>query len=247
MPFPLAHPAVVLPFRKWRSFSFAGLVIGSLMPDVGNSLNIDPFSHSALGSVLLCVPLGLFVYFVFIRVREPLALSLPNPHRQALLRFCTREQVPFSILVGSIALGVWLHLGWDLFTHDHSSLARQLGSVTLPFPGGAKEAPMNKIIWLASTVGGMAALVWAYVSFLRRSGQALWDGRSEERRRYRAWLIFFAIIAGASIYLTWHFYRSADFSSALLVRCVVEFFYSLMFPALGIWGAFLKWRKQPVV
>ena len=37
MPFPLAHPAAVLPFRRYcsRWLNFPALVIGSLVPDLG--------------------------------------------------------------------------------------------------------------------------------------------------------------------------------------------------------------------
>jgi hypothetical protein len=60
LPLTLAHPAAVLPFRRW--FVFSGLVIGSLAPDfeyflyVPDSLRIG---HTLPGVFLFCLPVGL--------------------------------------------------------------------------------------------------------------------------------------------------------------------------------------------
>src|SRR5437762_2617545 len=55
MPFPLAHPAAVLPLRRYcpRFLSFPALVIGSIAPDFGycfGDLNVEDLSHRSPGS-----------------------------------------------------------------------------------------------------------------------------------------------------------------------------------------------------
>src|SRR6266404_5342332 len=61
MAFPLAHPAAVLPLRRYcpRGFNFAALVVGSLSPDAGylfGQRNVDEFSHRVVGSFGFCLP-----------------------------------------------------------------------------------------------------------------------------------------------------------------------------------------------
>src|SRR6267142_2803077 len=70
MPFTLAHPAVVLPLRRFspRVLSFPALVVGSITPDVGycfGRLNVEEFSHSFVGSLAFCLPVGLLMVAIF--------------------------------------------------------------------------------------------------------------------------------------------------------------------------------------
>jgi hypothetical protein len=57
MPYPLAHPAAVLPLRRLcpRRLSFPALVVGSLCPDVGYPLGVSRFSHSFSQELLFFV------------------------------------------------------------------------------------------------------------------------------------------------------------------------------------------------
>ena len=63
MPFPLAHPAAVLPFRRYcpHWLNFTALLVGSVSPDLGylfGPLKVDVLSHTLAGSVLFCLPAG---------------------------------------------------------------------------------------------------------------------------------------------------------------------------------------------
>ena len=63
MPFPLAHPAAVLPLRRFcpGRLSFLALVIGSVVPDVAycfGPLDVDVFAHTLPGSLVFCLPMG---------------------------------------------------------------------------------------------------------------------------------------------------------------------------------------------
>ena len=66
MPFPTAHPAAVLPLRRYcpRLFNFPALIIGSLVPDLGYPLarfyrQFGDTSHTFYGSFVFCLPAGL--------------------------------------------------------------------------------------------------------------------------------------------------------------------------------------------
>ena len=88
MPFPLAHPAAVLPLRRCcpRYLSFPALVIGSLCPDSGYLFHAGNFSHRFLaGSFGFCLPVGLVLVLVFYGVRRPVIGILPASYRRLLL------------------------------------------------------------------------------------------------------------------------------------------------------------------
>jgi hypothetical protein len=154
MPFPLAHPAAVLPLRRFcpRRLSFPGLLIGSIVPDVAyfvddicpfpsalkhllwhpatdyehlkTDLQWSDFSHSLAGSLLLALPVGLLLLSVFHNIATELVAMLPTPYRDALRPSCHRPPPSIAVGSGSIMIGIWLHLIWDSFTHDNSWLAQ---------------------------------------------------------------------------------------------------------------------------
>jgi len=190
MPLPVAHPLAVLPLRRWcpGRLSFAGLVLGSLTPDLANCVNWDTFTHSLLGSVVFCLPVGAIWLAAFLRVRAALAAALPSPHREALLPLCQRPAPPAVTCVLSLLLGCWTHLVWDLLTHDHSTLARNLGAWGFALPGaGLVSVRVSRLLWLVSSAGGFAALAAVYGCWLRRARPERVISRTDWRQVCRTW------------------------------------------------------------
>ena len=79
MPWTLAHPAAVLPFRRFSGagrLSFGALVIGSMSPDfvyyIGR-FDLGNFTHSPLGVLVTCLPAGLLVLALALWLRDPIA------------------------------------------------------------------------------------------------------------------------------------------------------------------------------
>src|SRR5262245_47286925 len=99
MPFPLAHPAAVLPLRQWcsRHLCFAALMIGAIVPDLSycfvdvEAFDVERYAHSVVGCFGFSLPTGWSLTLVFYAVSGPLASRLPAPHRQALLPACRRN------------------------------------------------------------------------------------------------------------------------------------------------------------
>src|SRR5712671_2458295 len=63
MPFPLAHPAAVLPFRRSSKhyLNFVALLIGSITPDLSYCLekyDVDKLAHSIHGCFIFSLPVG---------------------------------------------------------------------------------------------------------------------------------------------------------------------------------------------
>src|SRR5215472_4410846 len=87
MPFPLAHPAAVLPIRRWfKWLSFPALVIGSLVPDAGYLIpQFGDLSHDILGSILFGLPVGGLMLAAFYALRRPVVIRTPSRLRRSIL------------------------------------------------------------------------------------------------------------------------------------------------------------------
>jgi hypothetical protein len=168
MPFTLAHPAAVLPFRRFcpRFFSFPALVIGSLCPDVGYcfvTLSIDDFSHSLKGSVEFCLPVGVVMLGFFYGLRLPVVEMLPERHWKFFLPLCRRPiGSPLTVLV-SLLVGIWIHLLLDSFTHKRGWLVENLPALQTPvFSAGAHTFKIFNLLWYACSFAG---IVWLWLAW----------------------------------------------------------------------------------
>jgi hypothetical protein len=246
MPFPLAHPAAVLPFRRWcpRYLSLASLMIGSLVPDLTNCLDWDYFTHSLVGSVTFCWPFGLILLWAFHRVRAPLVATLPSPHREALLPLCGEPVNSFFVCVLSMLLGIWLHLGWDSFTHEYGWLAHRLGSLIVSLPNqGTVQIGLSRVLWMLSTGVGAALVVAAYLSWLKRAKSPASPTLSTEWRGYATWFVLLLIPAVAGTLLTLSLYLD-HLNFGFLLRAFVEFYLALLYLTLAIAGFVLLGRGR---
>ncbi len=160
MPFPLAHPAAVLPLRCLcpRYLSFPALVIGSLIPDLGYAFrtpkfghafahpNLDVYTHEFWpGSFMLSLPAGLVVLWLFHLVRRSAVSLLPAPYREFVLPLCQGPMgSPLGIAV-SVLLGSWTHLFLDSMTNRFQTYG---------------------MLYAAFTFAGVAWLAAAYLRWL---------------------------------------------------------------------------------
>lgn len=218
MPFPLAHPAAVLPLRRYCStyLSFAALVTGSIVPDIAYFLDdyskfsrvlrfvfgasadhlplVDPtwewseFSHSIAGSLAFCLPIGLAVQAAFYPLRAALVATFPAPHRDALAPLCAAPRKSLGLICGSLLIGIWIHLFWDLFTHDTTRATKTWEIVRALFSlSPHAQAAIQRVVWICSSVGGVVALIAAYFFFLKRSKTPFWTFKSNDLWRFLLW------------------------------------------------------------
>ena len=176
MPFPLAHPAAILPLRRYcpRYLSFPALIIGSLSPDVGycfGSLNAGSFSHRFLvGSFGFCLPVGLLLVLVFYIVRLPVVGILPSSHRRAFLPLCLRPAGSPFLIVISLLIGVWTHLLLDSITHPDGWLVAHLPVLQARvLPVGQHRLMVCEVLYAACTFVGVAWLAFCYLSWLEQA------------------------------------------------------------------------------
>jgi hypothetical protein len=163
MPFPLAHPAAVLPLRRYcpRHLNFPALVIGSLSPDLGyafGNLHVDRVSHRFwVGSFGFCLPAGLLIlwgfYFLRLRVTGILTARL-NGFKDALLAVCRRPIGPPFPIVASLLIGAWTHILLDSITHGDGWLVEHLAFLRSSLP------------WVENRRIGVYALLYAGCTFV---------------------------------------------------------------------------------
>lgn len=179
MPWTFAHPAAVLPLRRWcpHHLSFAGLVVGSCMPDLGYHLHqfdLASHAHTLVGLFVLCLPAGLLLALLLRRFGAMLIAPLPRRHREALSPMTTstapRGVQAWMALAVSVLLGSLTHIVWDSFTHasgfvvQHSSLLQQQVLAL-----GSRDLRAFHLLQHASSLFGVSALMLGYWRWLRRT------------------------------------------------------------------------------
>jgi hypothetical protein len=169
MPYTLAHPAAVLPLRSAsrRYLALAPLAIGATMPDVQYFVRLSAhghFTHTLPGLLLVCLPIGWLVLWLFDRFGRagvaallPPQWKLPDPpqSRPVLL-------TSLAILIGSVT-----HVLWDACTHDYGLVVRALPVLTAPVAPSVPGLPWYALLQHTSTIVGMLALAAAVRPWLR--------------------------------------------------------------------------------
>lgn len=190
MPWTLAHPAAVLPLRRLcpRYLSLAGLVIGSMTPDIGyyvGRVELDAKTHSLGGIVEICLPVGLILLALVRFLHKPVARLLPAPHRGALLALAPPGNLLAPRMLGvaaaSLLLGAFTHIAWDAFTHKNGYFVLHLAALQTPlFSLGLREFRAYHVLQHASTTAGIVLLAIAYSRFVRAHGGT----GTRDNRRY---------------------------------------------------------------
>jgi Domain of unknown function (DUF4184) len=196
MPFTLAHPAAVLPFRRFcpRFFNFPALIAGSFSPDVGycfGELNIDKFSHSLAGSIEFCLPVGVVMVGLFYGLRHPVVEMLPVRPRKLFLPACRHPMGSPLIVIVSLLVGIWIHLLFDSFTHKHGWLVENLPALQTPIY--SYKYHIFRIFNLLWYVCSSAGLAWLYLEWER--WRKVSAGMSPQIARWGIWSR--AALAGA--------------------------------------------------
>jgi hypothetical protein len=171
MPFPLAHPAAVLPLRRFcpQHLSFPALVIGSLSPDIGYAFSrykMENFSHRPLaGPFGFCLPVGLVLVLAFYLVRRPMVRLLPGPLHRVFLPLCQLPAASPVVIAISLLLGAFTHELLDALTHPEDWLVRYLPGLLAPvLPTGHFPLQVCDVLYVGCTFSGVA---WLTLVFLR--------------------------------------------------------------------------------
>ena len=244
MPFPLAHPAAVLPFRRFRHLDFSALMIGAITPDLSycfERYDLDVFAHTVRGCFGFSLPVGCLAVLIFLIVRDPLVSLLPAPHRQTLLRSFHQADPAWFAVPLSVVIGAATHVFWDAFTHETGWFVERSSFLQMKlFTIDRYHFRMYRLLWHISTWAGLFLLCRAYAQAIRK-----WTGSAQlfvpaERRRYALWAALLSLpLLGVVPFLVWRIavkepslaatLRSIRNSSALYLVAV-----SVLLIAIGV-------------
>ena len=209
MPFPLAHPVAVLPFRRYfKWLNFPALVIGSLVPDIGYLFHhASHFSHQALGSILFSLPAGTLILAAFYFCRTPVVVRMPVGLRRSLLPLCRRPCGPVWIAILSLMIGIGTHVLWDSFTHTDGWVVEHVPLLLSPlFQFDGRTARVCHLLWYASSFIGVG---WLFIAFekWKQNSVAAAGGSRETAKGMLQDAIFLAILV-IPVSLVHHLIRS---------------------------------------
>jgi len=178
MPFPLAHPAAVLPFRRFcpRFLDFPALVVGSLVPDLGylfGPLHLDELSHQLRGSVVFCLPLGILILALIYGLRSLTLRKLPKACQPGFLQLPWPPLGSPGIIVASLLVGIATHLFLDSFTHKDGWLVERLPLLQMSLGSVAGRAVrVCSLLWYACSFIGIALVFVAFRTWQSKSSPA---------------------------------------------------------------------------
>jgi hypothetical protein len=188
MPFTLAHPAAVLPLRRYcpRLLSFPALIMGSMSPDVGycfGRLNADRLSHQWIEGLGFCLPVGLLMLGFLYYLRSPVVRLLPERYQEAFLPLCRRPLGSLFIVVISLVIGVWSHLLWDSFTHNDGWFVEHLALLQSPVASVAgRTVRVCHLLWYGFSFAGIVWLFLVYEKWKQTAGGGALGGSGTKLR-----------------------------------------------------------------
>ena len=252
MPFPLAHPAAVLPLRHVKHLNFSALLIGAITPDLSYCLeryDLDVFAHTVRGCFGFSLPVGWLFVLIFQTVRDPLVKLLPAPHRQALLRSFRKPDPAWFAVPLSVVIGAVTHVFWDSFTHEAGWLVERSSFLQMKlFTVDGYHFVMYRLLWHISTWAGLFFLWRAYLQKLRELTGSTQLFVPEERRRYALWAAILSLpLLGGLPILVWRIERRGlSLAETLRLLRISAAVYLIAVSVLLIAiGAVLKIRDRP--
>jgi hypothetical protein len=228
MPFTLAHPAAVLPLRRFPVLQTVPLIIGSLVPDapyfmpqrLGRYLTD---THTFAGSLFADLPFGLLLLALVVVLREPLTAPLSGRARwlalsalQPFLAARAWQLAPLSVL-----LGVWTHIAWDSFTHPGGWIALRVAALNAPVLIFGWKTELSHLLQYVSSLFGLIVLaIWLRHQLARVPSSV------ERDSLHARWLLLIGVaaaalaIGGARGLSSWHDGSYYHLTFLLLTRVI---------------------------
>ena len=219
MPFTVSHAAAVLPFKNSR-LPLAALMIGSMSPDFayflpGGLSRVS--SHSLEGIFLFCLPAGLLMWQLFVRILErPTIELLPEAWRGRVSR-SDQQLTRRALLLAAIAIivGAATHIAWDMFTHANTHITSAFPEFRAAvFEYHGRPIRLYFVLQCLSSVVGLLALaIWAF-NLRRAAPQARTASESRSRLTNRARiaaLVMLIVTSGVAALLSYASHAGARF------------------------------------
>jgi Domain of unknown function (DUF4184) len=244
VPFTASHPAAVLPLLRRGSWVTAGLVTGSVAPDLPSFLPLGLTHDQTHPPPALFWPDGvlavglLLAWWVLLRPGlAPLwphaaARGGPAGWRDPELRSSPRAVVRWVGWLGlSELVGLVTHLGWDAFTHSDGYLARRWAPLQGDFAG---HLIVNWLQALSSVVGLTVVVAYLAVQWQRHPAP---DVVEHVGSRLRLAVVAASLaVALAAAGLEYHHVSANDATRLALWSDSVKAGCGALIVALGLWS-----------
>lgn len=194
MPFTLAHPAAVLPLRRY--LWFPALAAGAMAPDVAYYLPLRIDTHSLVSVVTVDVIVGVLMVLVAWAVQRPF-LGLCGDGIRAR---ATAMKVPtWPIVLASLVVGAATHVLWDAFTHTHGFVVQNWSLMRISVIGPHR---LYNVFGYVSAIAGLLVLGIALLRWYRRTPPTEAHWPAPRRKPWILVAIGVATVFGAVIGLT---------------------------------------------
>lgn len=167
MPFTLAHPSVVLPFKN-KYFNLSALILGSMAPDFIYFILFSPSSnlgHTVNGFILLNLPMCFLINFLFFKyIKNTVIYSMPSVIYNKYAYITKYEnnlncKLDYIKFVYSALVGMLTHILWDAFTHKTGFFVTHLPVLNKSIEIFQTDIPVYKLLQHGSTVIGFLIIV----------------------------------------------------------------------------------------
>lgn len=245
MPFTVSHAAAALPVNAlFRRLPLAAVIIGSMAPDYAFFVPFAPYrssTHSLAGLFTFCLPVGLVLWFLYVRVMEkPTMALLPDAWREKLVPTGRID----ARLIGRVSLGIVIgagtHLLWDSFTHSHTWVTTAVPELR-ERSDALGGAPLYHLLQIASSVFGLAVLMMWLLNLRNRPMPASpcdWSRADAVVSHWTRAGVVAALVA-ASISTAIAYYQAyAEYNSGIRI---FNFMIGTMAGFAGAWFAISIW------
>lgn len=247
MPFTLSHPALILPLHASarRLTSLPALVIGSMMPDLPYFLITGAsgdFSHTLVGILAYCVPMGALIYMLYYAlIRDALLEWAPQAiaaRMRPQAQWTLQDTRTTAVVLASLAIGAASHLAWDAFTHGNTLVSNHVQLLRTPVTLGARPVPLFKLLQHLSGLAGLVVIAGYLVRWFVRT-EPLPIARRRPGNGQRLFVLAAVALAGAGGGLAGGLLRQAGNTEHLLFNIVVS---ALAAAALTVVALCAGWR-----
>ncbi len=217
MPFTVTHIAAALPVAwlcRWR-LPFSALAIGCAIPDASVFYpSLIPYNatHSLVGILTHCTPLGVAFYYLYQSVlKRPLADLLPRRLSERLWPYLDKP-IDFSfVAIASVflcvAFGAATHVLWDSFTHGGRWGVQQIPALNSEaFSLNGRTISWYSVLQHASSVVFLPPLILGFLIWVLRQPRDRSQGDHFQVSRLMMWSLFI----GSSVALVIYFWVSRE-------------------------------------
>lgn len=202
MPFTLAHPAAVLPLRRFRYLQTVPLIVGSITPDLPYFVparfgRLMADTHTIYGSFVYDIPIGLAVLLFGFLLRRPFTALLSVRGRalclQAMEPFGDRP-LSWALAPIGILIGTWTHIVWDSFTHETGWMVRRVSALSAPITIGWYTGMLCHVLQYVSSVAGLAVII---IWYRRLPAPVIGPADAGTMHSYARWMLLLVSVVAA--------------------------------------------------